>query len=151
MGTSDAWSGLVWLALGLSAAWAGYAADLGTANEPGPGAVIFWAGLIMAGLSAATVANGLRGAGAPLATLWAGARWGRVLLVVGALALYAVSLGGIGFLVATPLLLVVLLRAVDPVRWSLAAPIALGAPVLVWWVMEKGLAITLPAGAFPVR
>lgn len=146
MAGSDTWGGLFWTAVGLAAAWLGYGLDLGTAGDPGPGAVIFWAGIGLAGLSTATVASGLRGGGAPLAALWAGTRWGRVILVAAALALYAVALGPVGFLLATPVLLLVLLRAVDPVRWPAALAFAVAAPLAVWWVMERLLSVRLPAG-----
>ncbi len=150
MARSDAWGGLAWLIVGAIAAWLGHDLGLGTVNDPGSGAVVFWAGLLMALLSALTLVSGLRGSGAPIAELWAGTRWGRVLAVLAALGLYAAALGTAGFLLATPLLLLVLMRVVDPVRWTIAVPAAVGAPLLIWWVMEKALAIQLPAGLLEI-
>jgi putative tricarboxylic transport membrane protein len=46
--------------------------------------------------------------------------------------------------------MLLLLRAVDPVRWSLAIPIGLLAPLGVWWVLERLLLIQLPSGIFGI-
>ena len=43
---------------------------------------------------------------------------------------------------------ILLLRAIDPVRWPLAIPLAVLAPLGVWWVLKRMLLIQLPAGVF---
>jgi putative tricarboxylic transport membrane protein len=43
-----------------------------------------------------------------------------------------------------------LLRVIDPVRWTLAVPIAVFAPLGMWWVLKKALLIQLPAGMFDI-
>jgi hypothetical protein len=35
---------------------------------------------------------------------------------------------------------------IDPVRWTLAIPLAVLAPLCVWWVLKHGLLIQLPSG-----
>ena len=37
-----------------------------------------------------------------------------------------------------------------PVRWSLAIPIALLAPLGMWWVLKRLLLIQLPSGIFEI-
>ena len=46
--------------------------------------------------------------------------------------------------------MLLLLRVIDPVRWTLAIPLAVLAPVGVWWVLKRGLLIQLPSGMFEI-
>jgi putative tricarboxylic transport membrane protein len=46
--------------------------------------------------------------------------------------------------------MLLLLRAIDPVRWPLAIPLAVLAPLGVWWVLKRVLLIQLPAGVFDI-
>jgi putative tricarboxylic transport membrane protein len=46
--------------------------------------------------------------------------------------------------------MLVLLRAIDPVRWMIALPLAFGAPALIWWVLKALLQIQLPNGMFEI-
>jgi putative tricarboxylic transport membrane protein len=71
-----------------------------------------------------------------------------VLAVVACLALYAAAFETLGFLAATLPLMLALLRLVDPVRWTLAVPVALGATFGVWWVVQGVLGVQLPKGVF---
>jgi putative tricarboxylic transport membrane protein len=70
----------------------------------------------------------------------------KILIVVVSLALYAVLFERLGFLVCTLPLLVVLMRAIDPVDWRIAIPVALIGSFGVWAVMQKWLKIQLPVG-----
>ena len=55
-------------------------------------------------------------------------------------------LPGIGPISAMSLLL----RVIDPLRWSLAIPIGVLAPLGVWWVLKRLLLIQLPSGIFEI-
>jgi putative tricarboxylic transport membrane protein len=55
-------------------------------------------------------------------------------------------LSTLGFLLATPPLLLLLFRVVDPVGWAMAIAVALGSTLAVWWVLERLLSIRLPSG-----
>ncbi len=46
--------------------------------------------------------------------------------------------------------MLVLLRIIDPVRWTLAVPLAVAAPLVMWWILKKGLLIQLPVGMFNI-
>ena len=46
--------------------------------------------------------------------------------------------------------MLLLLRLIDPVRWTLAIPIAVLAPLGVWWVLKRLLLIQLPSGIFGI-
>ncbi|NNM74594.1 tripartite tricarboxylate transporter TctB family protein [Enterovirga aerilata] len=135
-----------WLSLAAFLIVAGRDLGIGSASEPGSGFLVFWGGVLIALFAAGMAVESVRGAPESLASLWKGARADRVLIVSAALAAYAVSLTTLGFLLATPPLMLVLLRVVDPVPWRQAVPIALGATLVVWWVLARLLAIQLPAG-----
>ena len=47
-------------------------------------------------------------------------------------------------------MLLLLLRVIDPVRWTLAIPIAVLTPLGVWWVLKRLLLIQLPSGIFEI-
>jgi putative tricarboxylic transport membrane protein len=147
---AELWAGLFWLGLGAFVTLAGIDLGTGTLAAPGSGFLPFWAGLLMCGFSLAIVAGALRHGGPGLGSLWAGARWGKVLLVIASLAAYAALLDALGFLIATVPLMLVLLRAVDPAPWRTALPLALFSTLGVWWVLKRLLLIQLPAGVFEI-
>jgi putative tricarboxylic transport membrane protein len=104
----------------------------------------------MCGFALATVAGAVRHGGPALGALWAGTRWGKVLLVIASLAAYAALLDVLGFLIATVPLMLVLLRAVDPAPWRTALPLALFSTLGIWWALKRLLLIQLPAGVFEI-
>lgn len=74
--------------------------------------------------------------------------WGRIGATLATLVGFAILLDYLGFIVSTFLLMVLLLRAIEPQKWPrvivIALVTALGAYVLFGWL----LAIPLPAGSF---
>ena len=143
---SELWGGLFWLAIGAFVVWAGREMGLGRLHEPGPGFAFFWIGLLMSALSLGIVGQALVSGGPALSSLWAGTRWGKVLVVTGLLLIYGVGFEAIGFIPCTLALLLVLMWFVDPVDWWLAPIIAVAATFGVWAAMTKWLKIQLPAG-----
>jgi putative tricarboxylic transport membrane protein len=65
-------------------------------------------------------------------------------------ALSIIALEPLGFLLSAIPLMLLLLRAIDPVRWTLAVPLAVLAPLGVWWVLKHALLIQLPSGIFEI-
>lgn len=57
-----------------------------------------------------------------------------------------ISLSTMHLIVAAIILLLVLLRHADPVRWSLALPVVFGSTIGVWYVLTKMLRIQMPNG-----
>ena len=88
--------------------------------------------------------------GPTVRSLWAGTRWTKPLVVIGCLALFASLLQPLGFLLSSIPLLLLLLRVIDQVRWTLAIPLAVLAPLGVWWVLKHALLIQLPSGIFNI-
>lgn len=147
---AELWGSAIWLAISLFVIEQGRRLELGTVNEPGMGFMMFWIGLFMAGMSLAVAVQAVRYEGPSVRSLWAGTRWRKTLIVICTFVLYAFAFSRLGFLLSTIPLMLVLLRAVDPVRWSLALPIGVGMPVLIWWVLKSLLQIQLPGGWFEI-
>jgi putative tricarboxylic transport membrane protein len=143
---SELWGGLFWLALGAFVTWAGRDIGLGRLSEPGPGFVLYWIGILMCALSLGVIGQALISGGPTLASLWAGTRWRKVLVVIGLLLIYGAGFQAIGFIPCTLALLLVLMWFIDRVDWWLALIIAVSATVGVWAALTQWLKIQLPAG-----
>ena len=143
---SDFWGGLFWLAVGAYIIFAGRDMGLGRLHEPGPGFAFYWVGILMCALAASVVGQAVLSGGPTLASLWAGTRWGKVLVVVALLLVYGVAFETIGFIVCTVALLLVLMWFVDPVKWWVALLVTGCAMAGVWLALTKWLKIQLPAG-----
>ena len=85
-----------------------------------------------------------------MASRWENARWSKPLLVIGCLMAFSFALEQLGFLLSSIPLMLLLLRLIDPVRWSLAVPIAVLVPTGMWWVLKRLLLIQLPSGLFGI-
>lgn len=144
--SSEFWGGLFWLVVGTFVTWSGSDLGLGKINDPGPGFALFWVGLLMVGFSLSIITTSLRASGAPLATIWAGTRWAKVLLVVGLLLVYGWLFEAVGFIVLSIALLLILMFVVDPVKPWIAIPVAVLMPLGVYHVVTKWLKIQMPAG-----
>ncbi len=147
---AELWGGAIWFAISLFVIEQARRLELGTINEPGMGFMMFWIGLFMAGLSLTIAAQSLKNDGPSVGSLWAGTRWPKTLVVIATFIAYAFAFSRLGFLLSTIPLMLILLRAIDPVRWVLAIPIGFGAPVLIWWVLKSLLQIQLPSGLFEI-
>jgi putative tricarboxylic transport membrane protein len=146
---ADAAAALVWLGIGAGVGWAGWRLGLGAINDPGPGFVLFWVGLIMAGLALVVLGAALR-APAGASALWAGTRWPKVVLVLAALLVYAWGLPRLGFLLTTTLVLISLFKVVEPQRWWVALAGAVTSAVVGYVVFKIWLGAQLPAGLWEI-
>jgi putative tricarboxylic transport membrane protein len=146
LGSAELWGGLAWLALGLFVTWQGWNQGLGELHEPGSGFAVFWCGLIIVGLAATIVAGAVAKEGPTLKSLWAETRWPKVLLVMSLLLVFGFFFEQIGFIPASLILLLVLMRFIDPVPWWQAITVSVGAVIGVWLMLSKLLMIQLPAG-----
>ena len=150
LNNSELWGGLIGLALGLFVVWSGLKLKLGTINDPGSGYVLFYTGLLMCAFAVSIIVSALTEGGPSFASRWENARWGKPLRIIVCLIGFALALEPLGFLLSAIPLMLLLLRLIDPVRWSLAIPIAILAPYGMWWVLKHLLAIQLPSGLFEI-
>ena len=150
LNNSEFWTGLIGLALGLFVIRSGLKLKLGSINDPGSGYVLFYTGILMCLFSISITIAAVTEGGPTFGSRWEGARWNRPVVIIASLIAYAIALDQLGFLISTIPLMLVLLRAIDPVRWTLAVPLAVLAPVGVWWVLKHALLIQLPSGIFEI-
>jgi putative tricarboxylic transport membrane protein len=143
----DLLSGLVWLGVGLYAIWEGLDLGLGSASDPGSGALIFWAGVLLAGLAAGLIVDAFRQpTGEGLAALWAGTRWPKVVWITLVLAAYGMALLPVGFLISTVVFLFILFVSVEWTRPPVAGAMAVLSTLGVYLLFARVLGVSLPRG-----
>ncbi|KYH02839.1 tripartite tricarboxylate transporter TctB family protein [Bradyrhizobium sp. DOA1] len=150
LSNSELWGGLIGLAIGGFVIWQGLKLKLGTINDPGSGYVLFYTGILICVFAGSIIISAVTEGGATLASRWENARWGKPLLVIACLAAFSLALEPLGFLLSSIPLVLLLLRLIDPVRWTLAVPIAVLVPMGMWWVLKRLLLIQLPSGLFGI-
>jgi putative tricarboxylic transport membrane protein len=117
----------------------------GTIRDPGPGFLPWCTGMTLGLLAVVLLAQAL--AARPLApAVGRGRRVRRVAWLVGALGAYVASLEPLGYALSTFLLVLFLLRVVDPHRWMLALGVAAVAAVGSYLVFALWLGVPLPPG-----
>jgi len=146
LGNAELWGGIAWAAFGLFITWQGWNQGLGELHEPGSGFAVFWCGVIMTGLAASIIAGAVAQGGPAIRSLWAETRWQKVLLVMSLLLVFGFFFEQIGFIPCALILLLVLMRFIDPVPWWQAIIVSFGGVVGVWLLLSKVLKIQLPAG-----
>ncbi|MGL9618834.1 tripartite tricarboxylate transporter TctB family protein [Bradyrhizobium sp. U531] len=150
LNNSELWGGLIGLALGAFVIWSGMKLKLGTINDPGSGYVLFYTGILMCVFAGAIIVAAVTDGGPTLASRWENVRWSKPLLLIACLVAFSVALEPLGFLLSSIPLMLLLLRLIDPVRWTLAIPIAVLVPSGMWWVLKRLLLIQLPSGLFGI-
>ena len=150
LNNSELWGGLIGLALGIFVIWSGIKLKLGSINDPGSGYVLFYTGILMCLFALTIIVAAVTEGGPSFGSRWEGARWTKPLTIIACLIAFSFALEPLGFLLSAIPLMLLLLRAVDPVRWTLAIPLAVLAPLGVWWVLKRALLIQLPSGIFEI-
>ncbi len=150
LNNSELWGGLIGLALGIFVIRSGIKLKLGSINDPGSGYVLFYTGILMCLFALTITIAAVTEGGPSFGSRWEGARWTKPLTIIACLTAFSFALDPLGFLLSAVPLMVLLLRVVDPVRWSLTIPIAVLAPLGMWWVLKRALLIQLPSGIFEI-
>lgn len=139
----DFWSGLIFLGVGAVFAAGALNYSFGTAARPGPGYLPFGLGLLLALLGLLITVRALVIAtpdGDPIGPI----AWRPLLLILGALALFAFLLPRAGMLVSLPVLVVVAARAGDEFRLGEALANAAILTSGCWLVFIQGLGVAIP-------
>jgi putative tricarboxylic transport membrane protein len=150
LNNSELWGGVVGLVLGMFVIWSSFKLKIGTIHDPGSGYVLFYTGILMCLFAASIVIAAVTAGGPAFGSRWEGARWTKPAALIACLVVYCFALEPLGFLLSSIPLMLLLLRAIDPVRWPLAIPLAVLAPLGVWWVLKRLLLIQLPTGIFDI-
>jgi putative tricarboxylic transport membrane protein len=147
---TELWSGLFGLGLSIFVTYQGYILGMGSISDPGSGYVMIYCGLLMFVFTFIILYGALTTGGRTFKSLWEGTLWTKPVWVILSLVVFTFAFEPLGFLISTTILLIVLLRVIDPVKWSLAIPIALLTPFICWYVLQKMLLIQLPSGMFNI-
>ena len=150
MKNAELWGALAWLAFSAFVVVAGRGLGIGAVSDPGSGFLLFWLGILMCGFSTSILLRAVVAGGPSLFSLWQDTRWRKALAVIASLCIFALLLDRLGFLLTAIPLVLVLLRAIDPVPWRIALPLGVGAPLALWWVLKRVLLIQLPSGFFGI-
>jgi len=154
----DLGSAIFLLAFGLLAVFEARKLTLGTPGRPGAGFFPFSLGLALCGISVALVArawllaDGKAPAGAaPVEQPEVSARlqWPKIIYTLLAMLVYAFLLDLLGFLATTVLLLLFLLRTIEPQRWPVAVGVSVASAVGAYGLF-KWLGVRLPPGLWPL-
>jgi len=149
MKKADQWSGIALSILSAGMISAALRLPYGNLHNPGPGFFPLWLGVILGGMSIALFVQTTRGKESERTLkeiLEEDVRWGKVLLVLGALILYGFLMDTIGFLIVTFLLMIVLLKFIEPQPWKVVIAWALGGSVGSYLIFEVWMKLRLPKG-----
>jgi putative tricarboxylic transport membrane protein len=145
----DKVSSIFWAAISAVLMYSSYKLKLGNLAHPGPGFLPFLAGLglfilsiivfLRAGISDRGKTKGIK-------ELWEGTNWSKTVIVAASLLFYALIFARLGFLLSTSLLLIFLLRAIEPVKWFAAVGGAIIASFVSFAVFALWLQVQLPRG-----
>jgi hypothetical protein len=106
--------------------------------------------VILAGLSVVVLLQGTwawrTGDRAPVRGKWEGLRWSKSAYVVLAILIYTLTFNRLGFLLCTMLLLIFLLKAIDPESWPVTIATAVIASLAAFVVFALWLDVQLPRG-----
>src|SRR3982074_36787 len=150
LNNSELWGGLIGLTLGVFVIWSGLKLKLGSINDPGSGYVLFYTGILMCLFALTVIVAAVTEGGPSFGSRWEGARWTKPLTIIAGLTCFSFAREPLGFLLSAIPLMLLLLRAIDPVRWTLAIPLAVLAPLGVWRVLKRAVLIQLPSGIFEI-
>ena len=124
---------------------------IGSVNKPGAGFIFFWLAVLLICLAtidlATTIVESKR-SNAIQKPLWKGFRWGKVILILVGLGVYAIVLDILGFILSTFLVLFFLFKVVEPVKWRDAIIGSLLTISVVYAVFGIWLKVPFPAGIF---
>jgi len=144
----DQLSGFFWLGISVFVCLESYQSDIGSFHSPGPGFFPFWGGIVLGAFAILLLAKTWleKREGIKLLDLWRGKEWGKVILVLGSLLIYAILLPRLGYLLTTFGLLILLFCVKDRQRLlaqGVSALITVLASYVVFYVWLK---VPLPRG-----
>lgn len=139
------------LAIAAIAAWQAALLPFGGGHAPGPGFFPLWTSIVTGVLALILLGHARRAPASGPATDRADraphARL-KVVMLVGVLGVYAAALDPLGYPISTFLLVVFMLRVLEPHSWSLALGMAASLAVASYVLFAVWLHVPLPPGPF---
>ncbi len=137
----DFWAGAIYLALAVAVLWIGRNYSTGSSARMGPGYFPMVLGVILAMFGLAAIVRSFLSAGEPITPF----AWRPLLLVLGSVALFALTVERIGVLIALPCMIVIAASASRYTRLDLKSGAALvGIVAFCVLVFVKGLGLPMP-------
>ena len=122
---------------------------LGNFKSPDAGLFPFLIGLIILILSIILFAGTCLKSGKDKeVSQFFGPRWKNLLLLLGFLILYALGLGKLGFVVTTLLFMIVVLKAIEPQKWSVVLAVAIASTSFCYVLFVLWIKVEFPKGIF---
>lgn len=145
MKNGDTWAGVFFLLLGMAVTIGSLQLPLGTPLDPQPGFFPLLAGIFLSGLSIVylMVVFVKRKKGAGMRAF--GAVWRPVSMISG-LFIYSAILDPAGYVIATILLSVIILRILESKSWWKVAVISVAASIGSYALFDRIMGVTLPLG-----
>ncbi len=149
---ADTVTALLALAIAAFIIQQGVELEVGDSHNPGSGYILFWTGIIMAGLALIVLGQSLLPTGdhTSLGAVFRDVRWWKVVYVVALMIAYAAVLPTLGFVIATVLLLLALFKTVEPQSWTVSIVGATLTTLSAWLVFVRWLGTQLPSGIFEI-
>lgn len=143
---------LFWLFLSLLTCIESYRVRLGTINKPGSGLFPFSVGFVMLVLVLISLFQSMRTKGDIISSEGAGEtsgerfRWWNILIILGAIIVYALTLEKVGFLINSFLFIVLLLRVIQPQTWKISIIAGLISAVAADLIFNVVFRAQIPSG-----
>ena len=147
--TKDKLSSLLLLIFSVLVCMGSFGYSIGTLHKPGPGFFPFWGGIILGLLSFLNFLRVTikRKKGTEKGeSVTPGKRWKNIILTLVALFAYPSFLPVIGFVPTTFLFIVVLLRFVGFIRWSIVLRMTIGVTIMSYFIFQYWLKMQFPIG-----
>jgi putative tricarboxylic transport membrane protein len=146
MKKNDRITSLLLALLGLYVAFEGYSLKIGSLQNPKPGFLVLWAGIILAGLSLLLFIKTFRSPDAISISPWQGVQWQKGLKIIIYLVMYVAVFKWLGFLISTFILLLLLFKSLESQRWSIALLLSAVTTILCFFVFGYFLELRFPQG-----
>jgi putative tricarboxylic transport membrane protein len=145
----DHLSSLFWLSIGIYVAYESKFYGVGSLTDPGPGFLLFYSGIGLAGLSCLVFINQIiKRDSELLSSLWSDAQWLRPTLCFLTLVLYTLFVDHLGFFLTAFITLSYLFTIGRTKRKFVALPIALMTVLVTYLVFVVLLESQQPSGTF---
>jgi putative tricarboxylic transport membrane protein len=148
MGRTETIGGFFWLLFSLFISWESYRLGLGNVNQPGPGFLFFWTGIVVAILSIIVIVRSfsVKASDEEIEATAGKRRLTKIVPVLIALFLYALLIEWLGFIVVTLLLFLFILGVVEKKKWLFTAAVSVAVTLFSYLIFEVALQSQLPKG-----
>jgi putative tricarboxylic transport membrane protein len=141
----------IWIALGIAQCVESVRLGLGSMMEPGTGFMPFVLGLVMIVLASALLLEcsvEIKKKRTAKISVWGDVYWSRVVYITVLMAAYAVLLPKLGYLLDTFLIMILLLKSGEPIKWPTAIFVGALTAGFSYVLFGVWLSVSFPKGIF---